>query len=408
MTPENARPPRSETEPNSPDTSAQPPPTPATPAESGTKKGSVLTALWRRVGQALLGRFRPKNAPGTGMPLWLSLLFVAVGVLAPFLVMASDRRLIISVPVGFFGVLLATTGLCGLLGSLGSPQVPERTLSARTLLVPVLRLLASAITLVLCGRAAVAGFLPAPMLSAGLLLTIATLWLVVEAFRVGAALGVFDTTGEHARPLLRRQGFWLVALSTLLHVPMLGSFGLIDPWETHYGEVAREMLARDDWISLWWAHDGWFWSKPIFNFWLQGLSFKLFGVQYMPDQMLIGITAGHWPQPEWAARFPVFALAVIGSYTLYKGVASIFGRKIGFLGGLILVTCPYWYLIGRQTMADMPYVAPVTAAMGMLLLAFHTNPEAELRQYPIRFGKWTIQLNGFHLLFAAIALCATM
>src|SRR5690606_28640440 len=59
-----------------------------------------------------------------------------------------------------------------------------------------------------------------------------------------------------------------------------------------------------------------------------------------------------------------------------------------------------------QTMADMPYVAPVTAAMGMLLLAFHTNPEAELRQYPIRFGKWTIQLNGFHLLFAAIALCA--
>jgi 4-amino-4-deoxy-L-arabinose transferase-like glycosyltransferase len=39
--------------------------------------------------------------------------------------------------------------------------------------------------------------------------------------------------------------------------------GLIDPWETHYAEVARELWARDDWLSPFWAHEGFFFSKPI-------------------------------------------------------------------------------------------------------------------------------------------------
>ena len=50
-------------------------------------------------------------------------------------------------------------------------------------------------------------------------------------------------------------------------LPMLGQYGLWDPWETHYGEVSREILSRNDWITLWWAQDEWFRSKPIFIFW---------------------------------------------------------------------------------------------------------------------------------------------
>src|SRR5688572_9662771 len=40
----------------------------------------------------------------------------------------------------------------------------------------------------------------------------------------------------------------LVVLATgfLLFIPFLGSLGLWDPWETHYGEVARSMIVRDD------------------------------------------------------------------------------------------------------------------------------------------------------------------
>ena len=68
----------------------------------------------------------------------------------------------------------------------------------------------------------------------------------------------------------------------------MGIYSLWDPWETHYGEVAREMLARDDWISLWWAQDGWFWSKPVLDMWMQAIAMATLGVHYQPDKMLIG------------------------------------------------------------------------------------------------------------------------
>ncbi len=39
------------------------------------------------------------------------------------------------------------------------------------------------------------------------------------------------------------------------------------------------MSARHDFISTWWAHEGWFRSKPILTFWLQALSMNVLGVQ---------------------------------------------------------------------------------------------------------------------------------
>lgn len=62
---------------------------------------------------------------------------------------------------------------------------------------------------------------------------------------------------------LRRPALLVFVIGSLIILPTLGSYGLWDPWETHYGEVAREILSRDDWISLWWAHENWFMSKPI-------------------------------------------------------------------------------------------------------------------------------------------------
>ena len=51
--------------------------------------------------------------------------------------------------------------------------------------------------------------------------------------------------------LTERQAILLVLLfGVLLYIPFAGSYGLWDPWETHYGEVARQMTARGDFISL--------------------------------------------------------------------------------------------------------------------------------------------------------------
>jgi 4-amino-4-deoxy-L-arabinose transferase-like glycosyltransferase len=209
---------------------------------------------------------------------------------------------------------------------------------------------------------------------------------------------------DDSRRLLQRHGFWLLVLNVLLYLPLLGSYSLSDPWETHYGEVAREMLARDDWISLWWAQDGWFWSKPVLDFWLQALSFSLFGVRFMPDQMLGAAGEGRFPQPEWAARLPVFLLTLVAVYVLYKAVAHVFGRRAGFISGLVLTTMPYWYFIAHQTMTDMPYVAPLVASMGLLLLGFHTEPERQVKVYEVSVGARVWRLSAYHLLIFAVVL----
>ena len=65
---------------------------------------------------------------------------------------------------------------------------------------------------------------------------------------------------EALRSAEHRPGLIAMILIAMLYLPLLGATGLWDPWETHYAEVAREILARNDWISLWWAQDKWFWS----------------------------------------------------------------------------------------------------------------------------------------------------
>lgn len=344
----------------------------------------------------------PHPTHASGFSLRVAWVLTLLGLGLPFLIMSNDRRWWFSVPVGLLGCAAASAGLLRLLGAWNAdPAMPASPSAERSQTRELLQLALSALAFVVVVWLAVRGVLPAPRLSAAILITATFLWLVVAVFRTGRALGVWSDDV----PLLQRYGFWLIAASALLYLPGLGNFSLIDPWETHYGEVAREMLSRDDWISLWWAHDGWFWSKPILNFWIQGLSFKLFGVPYSPDEVLSGIAHGRWPQPEWACRMPIFLMTLVGSYVLYRSSIAAFGRRAAFLGGLVLLTCPYWYILARQSMADMPYVAPLTAGMGFLLLGFQTDPEARLRDYTLRVGRFRCTVNAFHLLFVVILLC---
>ena len=102
-----------------------------------------------------------------------------------------------------------------------------------------------------------------------------------------------------------------------LYLPLLGTTSLWDPWETHYGEVAREILARNDWISLWWAQDKWFWSKPVLLFWMEALSMGFLGVDFMPD--------ANPAHPEWALRLPALLMALAALAAIYRrfGATSV-------------------------------------------------------------------------------------
>ncbi len=319
----------------------------------------------------------------------------------PFLIMTTDRHWSFSVPVGIVCCMVAAWGVLDLLGTFDDDaDVVVGKTTLHKLLPRLGEVLASVVVFIVLLRLAVSGVLPRQILTMAVLTPVVFMWIVIAVFRTGREIGMW--TDDDGRTLLKRHGFWLILLVVLLYLPMLGSYSLTDPWETHYGEVSRELLARDDWISTWWAQDGWFYSKPVFDFWIQALSFALLGVRYMPDKMLSAASHGHFPQPEWANRMPIFILTLLGVYSLYKAVAKVFGRRAGFLAGVALTTMPLWYLLAHQTMCDMPYVGPLTASMALLLIGFHTDPEARAKQYEIKFGSRTIRFSGYHLLFSLI------
>jgi 4-amino-4-deoxy-L-arabinose transferase-like glycosyltransferase len=350
-------------------------------------------------------------ATATEAPPWrvrlIGLALLVAGAGLQFLIMASDERFSFSVPLGFASCTVAALGLLLATGGFTFQDQPAHSLDVRQLRRPALMLLLSLAALVVVLRAAVLGVIPYPIVVCAVLIPALFLWVVITAFGFARHLGAFgpEENGEQL-PLHRRHGFWLVALISLLYLPLLGSYSLIDPWETHYGEVAREMLARDDWISLWWAQDGWFWSKPILDFWLQGLSFSLLGVRYAPDQMLAGIELGRWPAPEWAARFPIFIVTLLGAYVLYRSSAKFFGRRAAFFGGLVLMTVPYWLLIARQTMTDMPYVATLTAGLGFLSLGLLTRDDARARLIEVRLPRMRLKVTAMHLVLVAVLVSA--
>ncbi len=321
--------------------------------------------------------------------------------------MGHEGQLRWGVPLGTLLVAIATWGAMDLMGTFDDPD--ERVANKVTIQVlarPLLGLAGTFLVFCLALGFATAG-VGLPQVVWGFVITLAFVAFSAAVFEVGRVLGAWKLDDEGIeRPFWKRHGFWLVTIAAALYLPGMGTSSLWDPWETHYGEVAREMLARDDWISLWWAQDGWFWSKPVLDMWMQAIAMATLGVHYQPDKMLIGDGTQPIMHPEWAVRAPVVLVTILGLYLLYKGVAKTFGRRAALLGGLVLATMPDWYLLAHQTMTDMPCVAPMTACMGLVLLGLQANDSVEAKAYEVAFGPRRFRFTGWHLVFGCILICA--
>jgi len=204
-----------------------------------------------------------------------------------------------------------------------------------------------------------------------------------------------------AKPWYKHEGTWLVGFCVLLYVPLAGAYGLWDPWETHYSEVAREVLARDDWITLWWGQEGWFMSKPILIFWMSAIGMGIgsaFGLPFWRD-MGPGLH-------EWFIRLPIIFLAIGAVYAIYRAVRTAWGPRAGLLSGLVLATMPHWFFLSHQAMTDMPFVAPLVIGMSFLMLAIVTDPEKLATPKKITIFGRTFRVSLWHLGVGAIVMVA--
>jgi 4-amino-4-deoxy-L-arabinose transferase-like glycosyltransferase len=178
----------------------------------------------------------------------------------------------------------------------------------------------------------------------------------------------------------------VITIAAAMLVPGIWRYSLVDPWETHYGEVARNMLADDDWVHLdWKTYNEGFRSKPVLTFWLMASSMKLLGVA--ADGGYSGeITASSTTM--LAIRLPFTLLAVMALTLMWWALARLISRRMAWLALLTVGTCPFFFFVARQGITDMTMVAPVMAALAMFLLACEDgeDPVRPLGRVPLGPG----------------------
>jgi 4-amino-4-deoxy-L-arabinose transferase-like glycosyltransferase len=201
----------------------------------------------------------------------------------------------------------------------------------------------------------------------------------------------------------------VLAFSALVTLPWLGSVGLWDPWEPHYAEVAREMIVRDDYVYPYWE-SSYFFSKPVLLMWVTAASMRLAGVH---DRCLPKGSDPTGPTPsglsavtEWAVRLPVALMAIVACALAFVAVGRIASRRAGFLAAGALATMPFWYLMARQAITDMPFVALMTSgamcfAVALLDDRAHRSAWAYAGYAFLAFATLAKGLLGFALVGAA-------
>ena len=185
----------------------------------------------------------------------------------------------------------------------------------------------------------------------------------------------------------RASTHWLTAgavglVIVAMYVVSITTCGPWDPWETHYGEVARNIVVRKDPLDLWWrpgsGPDGngenVFYSKHALPFWAMAASLWCFGVGTSADpaEMVTG------PIPELALRLPALLVSLLAI-----GVAAVTARRMagnvaGLTVALTMATLPQLAIAGRQALTDPFFLAPFT--VGLLAWVMVTEgPRRSLR-----------------------------
>ncbi len=147
----------------------------------------------------------------------------------------------------------------------------------------------------------------------------------------------------------------ILALATTVFFFHLGSYGLWEPDEGRYAEIAREMLRGGSKIVPHLNYVAYV-EKPPLLYWLTTLSFAVFGLS------------------EFAARFPVAMSALVGVLATYFFALRTFGRRHAILAGAILATTPIYAVMAQVLTTDMVLTALVTIANFALFIHWRDGP----------------------------------
>ncbi len=115
----------------------------------------------------------------------------------------------------------------------------------------------------------------------------------------------------------------------------IGSYPLMDIDETRYVLMSRDMFHSGDYLTLY-LNGEYFFEKPPLYFWIECLSFRLFGVIN-----------------EFSARFPAALCAMLMSFLLYFTGKKIVSRSYGIITSLAFATCLEFTILSKYAILDI-------------------------------------------------------
>lgn len=137
----------------------------------------------------------------------------------------------------------------------------------------------------------------------------------------------------------------------ILRIIVLGAYPLMDTTEARYGEIAREMVATNNWITPQLDPGSPFWGKPPLSFWVTAISFKLFGIS------------------EFTARFPSLLFALGNMFFIFILARTLVNSNFALRACVVLATTGLFYFMAGGVMTDPSLSFSVTISMVSFLLA---------------------------------------
>ena len=161
---------------------------------------------------------------------------------------------------------------------------------------------------------------------------------------------------------------WLLLLASLLAAvifvyPLTLGTPLLDPDEGLHAAIAQEMAERGDWITPRFRGEP-FLDKPIFYFWAEALSLRMFGMN------------------EAAVRLPGLMFGLLGAVTTAIVGWRLFGHTIGLVSGVLYTTMILPVALAQAATHDVALVPCVNLA----LLLFWESDRAESRRVKSRWA----------------------
>ena len=154
-----------------------------------------------------------------------------------------------------------------------------------------------------------------------------------------------DNVTKFIYSLLRNPYLWVILISFTIRLATLNDYPIGDTTEARYSEISRKILETGNWVTLRYLNGEPFWGKPPLLFWLQAISFKLFGIN------------------EFSARLPsIFISLLIVNLVFYFAKIQL-GKSQAWIASTLLSTNVLFLILSGSVIPEPLLLLSTTLSM---------------------------------------------